>query len=367
MIKNYVNFSRWVARHFVALSIAAFTIPIVFRLLNFAMHRTARKHPLDFVDWILTQYSVTYFQFGFIKRGLIGTLFSPVPPEAMRYVIVVFGIAVSAVALWLWARIFARALTEDDEGMIALAPPVAIGAYGFAQAGFDVARLDRLLLLLFVLAAECALRRRAVAATAVSLVAMLIHEAYFIFACPIIAALLLQSREPLKQRGISLAVFIAATGTLAVAIALYGNDPRITMQTTPGFGQEVWNRGLREAAFGQGPLEHILLALSLMAAYGWLVLCYRAQNRRPDLLFVTCFFPISLFWLGIDTPRWCALITAVIAIVLVLRHRTEGLRLPKPASAALVIVYTYLSLPVGPIGKTEFYPIVVQGMAQLAR
>ena len=151
---------------FVLLCLAAYLIGISPHLI----HWFTAGSPPDALVWNLTHYHVSYPEYGFLRRGLLGTAMAPLLAPltdgggAEYAVMLGLDLGLMLVLIWLAMRFF---LSEDGvpgQGWILAA--LILSPVGFVQLGYDAGRLDHVNFVLAAIAVLCALRGWSIAAGA---------------------------------------------------------------------------------------------------------------------------------------------------------------------------------------------------------
>lgn len=329
----------------------------------------ARDRSLDkFQSWGVTQYYMNYLDFSFVKRGLVGTLLHPVFTRIgadvdLAKIVILLLDALLFIALVLALDRSTKAVLRDD-GVLAklVRTAIVVSPVGVMQYSYDPGRFDHINFALIALATALLLNRRNLAAGAVVAIGVLVHEAVFVYAFPLLVAMALAlGSGTWEARARSVVLFGIVPLAAAVSVALFGNtdvNPAAVLPPTVLQGAEVWQRGVLEPATSYSPLQLALLAFYVVAPYVLLWHFYRANGIRVDLVFAAALSPIALFVLGIDYFRWCQLVfVAVLGALFFHASRGRGmLELPGSALAKMALV-AYL-LPLGPIGVVQPFPFI---------
>lgn len=316
--------------------------------------------PPDTLVWNLTHYHVTYQEFGFLRRGLVGSavapLFTVLPDGGIAEYTVMLGIDLLlclALAI-LVARLFLPR-TEAAPGQFFFAAAVLIAPVGMMQLGYDAGRLDRVNFLLCALAAAQVLSGRAWIAALALTAAMLVHEAVLFYGVPVVVALAL-------RRSVGAALTIAVPVLLAAsALLLWGGteaDLAAMLPPEVNLAASVWTRDMLEPARGFPPQHYVIAAYMALLPLLLLLRHYRLNRAAPDLLLLAPAATLVLFLLGVDYGRWAnclffAVLMAIAAAPALGRSRGADLA-PLPVRLAIVPWI----LPLGPIGIALLYPFI---------
>lgn len=341
---------------FVLLAMLAWFVGISPHLVDWALTGT----PPDALVWNMTHYHVTYPDFGFLRRGLVGTLmapvFAPLPDGGGAEYAVMLGIdaGLGLTLAILAARLFLPPC-DAAPGQRFFAVAILIAPVGMMQMGYDAARLDHVNFVLVAFAAAAVLRGRTWLAALLMVAALLVHEAVLFYGVPVVAALAL-------RRSWTEAATIALPALLtAAALVLWGGteaDLATALPPEVALAASVWTRDMLEPARGF-PASHYLVA-AYMALLPLLLLRrhYRLNGAAPDLLLLAPAATLALFVLGVDYGRWAHCLFFAVLIVIAAaptlgRSRGADLR-PLPVRLAIL---PWL-LPLGPIGIAVLYPFL---------
>lgn len=358
---------RLLARHFVPVS-------IVMYFLGFAenVYSYLGTGKLSFLNWKLTQYHMTYSDFGFVKRGLVGSILKPALSRfdgwqiGKEFLIMSLDALVFLSVLYIVSRTIKALFSEDSELAIYLKVAIALAPIGFVQFSFDTGRFDHLTILIFLLGAILLHRGQYLFCGIALAIGILIHEAVFIFGVPVLLAYALFLKLNVK----SLACIFLPIVISAASVVAFGNssiDPASVLPIEMAQGAAVWSRGLFEPALGLGPLQYALLLFYTAAPYLFLFVFYRSNGIQLDLMFLSALAPLSLFAMGIDYFRWTQLIFVSVVAVILLKSLSGHSKLKTdtfPAARYMFIAYV---LPLGPIGDVSALPFVALTVRILTR
>lgn len=341
---------------FVLLAMLAWAIGASPHLMGWALS----GHPPDALIWNLTHYHVSYQEFGFLRRGLVGSaiapLFAALPDGGGAEYAVMIGLDLGlclglAVAV---SRLFLP-LGGAAPGQRLFAVAVLVAPVGMMQMGYDMARLDHVNFALTALAVAAVLRGQAWLAALLMTAAMLVHEAVLFYGVPVVLALAL-------RRSVGQAATIALPVLLATAsLALWGGveaDLTAALPPQANLAASVWTRDLLEPARGFPPLHYLIAAYAALVPLLLLHRHYRLNGTAPDLLLLAPAATLALFALGVDYGRWSHCLFFAVLLVIAAApalNRQRGADLgPLPVRLAIA---PWL-LPLGPIGIALLYPFL---------
>ncbi|HXJ23281.1 MAG TPA: hypothetical protein VMT03_23905 [Polyangia bacterium] len=354
----------FVRRFWWPLSIASFLLGLAFDLRWFIKLPAAQAFARlsNTYAWKVTNYSVNYIDFGFVKRGTLGCLMRWLPPN-QRFV--------GAIVLYLLVFLLFVALLKfrlrdldapyrDALTLIAIASPL-----GFQNLGYDFLRYDEICLV--TLAVSLILVERGVCWPMPLLAAfgILTHEGFALYGVPVIVAQYLWLRpEEVHGQKLSVAstrwndIMIAAMALVGAGIAaltaIHGRSDAVGKAFDVGVSP--WTMG---AVIEFHPLSLWLgaigVSVGLLAL--WLVL-YRSAGRKLDLSFLLLFSPLGLLALATDWARFSSLNFFATLLVVPTFLRLGGRQAPAPSTGWLLAVLALFCVPLGPIGIIDFFPYV---------
>lgn len=274
--------------------------------------------PVAFDLYKLFEYQLSYADLGFVRRGLLGTLynFNPAAPA---------GPGVMAAAVWpyllflaVWAALLARMRDRRVALVLLLSPAL------FVQAGFDLGRFDQINHVIFALTVLVPHP----GAVLVLPGAVLIHEAALVIVVPLALAL------HVRRWGATGWALAAGGLCLLACLCVFAFSaqlaPEVLQQQYP-FANEhavkILSRDLManiqntyaRAVLYMSPADWA--AMAAIAAY-LLALAGAATRVIPLWIVLVCLSPIALSLVGVDFPRWFALAATNLAFALAaLPHR----------------------------------------------
>ena len=305
-------------------------------------------------QWKSTQYIVNYFDFGFTKRALLGSLIHLF--EVNRIEVLMISFTTIFFFLWVYAILnLSRPIDCCSQNI--LKTLLALSPFTAFQSSLDVGRFDIINMLIFVNIIFLLFSNKVLTATVLSCCAILIHEAFVIYALPIIFSLQLSNTSNYsksKYMTLSNLMFYIMPICLAVSLALFGNNDQVSNLNISS-GANVWSRSLFEPKFGQDIFDMTILFVIVCILYLWLFVFYKCNSGKLDLLFFSSFCSATLFLFGVDYARWCSIIFMVIISVVTIKIRMNKWALNVTNFRLGMGVFL---LPLGPIGITNFFPFL---------
>ena len=318
-------------------------------------------------DWKITQYHVNYIDFGFVKRGLVGTVLYPFLSAFQTGGMweIVFLWSLDLACFFLVLILLHRALRHlPAEWSDWLRVVIIFSPIGIMQYAYDVGRYDHFNYLVIAGIIACLMGGRFALASLIMTAGILLHEAVFFYALPLMIAAIWLKRKPLAE-----AALLAVGPVAAMAlVVLFGNASAELMARLPAAisgGAEVWGRSILEPAYNFGVRNAIILAVYLALLMG-LVLRYAMTSGGPSLMLmlpVICCLP--LFGLGIDYFRWVHLMfVAFMSTAILLALQAPGRPIAMTTwDKGLVLA---LATPAGPIGVEWGLPLAIKLLSLLA-
>lgn len=334
-------------------------------------------------DWNATHWLFSY-DLEFVRRGLpgsaAGSLIASDPVWIERLSLGVLGL-LGVVVLAFAARAFGKRARAGLGLALLLAASPAI----FSQWGYDCGRFDQLNGILFlasVLPVLAGKRWAILWAMALTVTAILIHEAYLVIHLPLVVALVAYRGQGNRPRA---AIVMALVGILAWTVTWRAGN--LDSMDSTSYEQQLleahtlnprdvhWSSGVlfrplaRTMAYSTRTLPRRLLdpralaGMVLLLPWFWIPLRWLRQfphaggGGPPGLLIAAAFSPLALFVVGSDAFRWIALANFnVFAAVLMWTwiHPEHPVRplLPWKWLVALVV----LGLLIGPFGVDRPLP-----------
>ncbi len=353
-----IDWNRERRSAFVLLAMIAWLIGAAPHVMDWVLSGT----PPDPLVWNMTHFHVSYQEFGFLRRGLVGSLIAPVfaglPDGGLAEYGVMIGLDFAAcLGLAIVAARLFLPLGQAAPGQRLIAGALLIAPVGMMQAGFDLARLDHLNFVLVALAVAAVLGGRVWLAALCLTAAMLIHEAVLFYGVPVVLALTWTRTRSLGPVALIAGPVLAA----AAALILWGGteaDLSAALPPEVNLAASVWTRDLLEPARGFPPLHYAIAAYMALIPLLLVWRHYRLNAARPDLLMLAPVAGLALFGLGVDYGRWSQAIFFAVLMVLAVaptlgRDRGVDLR-PLPLRVAIL---PWL-VPLGPIGIAVLYPFI---------
>jgi hypothetical protein len=311
-----------------------------------------------------------YQELGLVKRGLLGTLLSPLLPEQL--------VPAAALPLWLGLGLGAglalcllmrRLLRSQQPAVLALA---LLSPAMFIQLGYGFYFLDLWCLIcaclsLAVLVSAQLGQARLAALALLVLAGGLFHEVFLVAFAPLLLGV-----ASLRSRRAALVVALSAAATalllalagsyeagpeaLAVAVQRHFSAPMTAahFELTSSLATNI--RRTNEYLIGEGHLRSVLPAYAYLAV---LVSAVAVQgDRRRLALLAACLSPLALGLFAGDLSRWIGF--ACMNVLLLALLDLLPLRLPRWRFALLTV-----PLLAGPLGVVAAFPLLQARLAAL--
>lgn len=357
--------------------------------------RTVLTDPLSFRAYNRIQFYVTYQDFGFVRRGLPGSLVALVSPDPSHLTLYAVSAAVVVcLALLYWFFVISSLAERGSaRSRTLMALVFLVSPATFWQAGFDLGRYDPVNVILLLVSLLFIERKRFLVAGGLMAVSLLVHEASFFMFFPVaLAATMGKSRPGLpgrsKEEGPDdvdnvplLAVALPALAALVAVMLLGDYEPgrealEAALARTHSPPNEhcalcVWTRGLdhnvQVVARELGKPDVVPGLMAALAYFGVFCLFYfrfhALNGLRRDALTWSPFVVVLLFFVGHDFERWLA--AAVTSMTIVMCYKMRGRRMDTiegvvPSRSNLLPVLLLASGVLGPLGVARAFPLLVK-------
>lgn len=317
-------------------------------------------HPTH--SWMVVHYATSYLDFGFVKRGLVGSLIDlakvPLDAGGLWWT---QGVSL-AISLAVIAGYFSSLRHANRLRLYALfvALPTTV-----LQWAFDFGRFDALLVAIFLASIMCLRRGWVVAVALLCTLGVLIHEVYGVLLCPALLFIRLDANKtPLRalaeaRRFARANLFLALPFVALVAVAFFGRisldeaSYQAVIQSRIGTVPHadccyfIWRNHAGESLVHMlthhGPAKTLLRTTLFGVWMGALAVYLRCLQGVWLLPSQRGFFALAMVLVlqGVDYGRWVSLVS-VATFVLACEQRKV---LPAPAKLGWVFV-------LGPIGVT---------------
>jgi len=355
-------FKSAATEHFMFLSVMSYAFGYIYYIYDYV-----KSGIFNNLDWKLTQYHVSIVELGFVKRGVIGTFFSPVfdiigADRAYKiFLIIIFDISVFIVFAYLIHKLLIKARIGQIEWVFRTL--ILLSPVGLMQWSFDLGRYDHIAFLLIYLAGHYIILKRYLYSGLIFSLAVFVHEASAIYGFA--SLLFLGSAQEMRGKNSIRSysfLFSLFPGILVlVLVYFWGNveseENLAKLLSYDGKGAVVWSRGAFELALDLSFLQYSIcfIYFTAMVVFFYKFLICEVNNI---IFFIFIASISSLYVLGIDYFRWLNIIF-VVFILTFLQHRAsltvrEDLRLgyEQALSACILIA------PLGPIGISSGLPYV---------
>jgi hypothetical protein len=270
---------------------------------------------------------VNYGEFGFIKRGLVGTLLQPVLPDHSYQTIInssiSFGLAIGALLAMGSSLLMLRCNQRLPRLLFLLSPAT------FLQLGYTFSWFDATFYMLFVWqvillrdsAASAAPRAadetmRSILIGAIGSFALLIHEAYLLAVAPLLAWFCLKRFGPSLRAWLPLLMISITLGFL-VAFGRYEAGPLalaqqlgLPLQEAPAEFTSTLSENVMATVRSfwlPGYARGSLPALAYVGLLAWLGCRSPATSPSGRTAILLALSPLLLGLIGADLPRWCGM------------------------------------------------------------
>lgn len=359
-------------RLLVILTVSSLVVLICGNLQYFTLHFSYFPYVSS---GVMAHYYIDYFSFGFIKRGLIGSIMGPfgLAPWSglVRFVAFLIGtvVALTAAGFVYRLRKYFEPGLYDLFGAFVIFSPATI-----LNIGFDLGRFDQLLILCSILALWFISRGDWIKLIAVSVVAVLIHELFLLFFFPILLyTAAFRSELEWKKAG----YLLLAVGVVSILLFFFG---RIESLTVSQIAEEIEPVDIHFQNFGviwkqtlAGNFGYSMTYLSKLTGferislvagtvYMGAVLVLTSSLARTNGLdrygyIVLLLGALPVFLLAIDYSRWFSLLmtNGFIYFIFSVMQKGEVVTITNGQRRAMIVLLV-AGLILGPIGVIESFP-----------
>ncbi|MCY7295035.1 hypothetical protein [Alteromonas sp. a30] len=341
-------------------------------------------------DWKFTHYLFNY-EYGFIKRGLVGELFAFFSPNIHFQSVVSFSyllvIALSVVLVAMWSQVFFK---DRSKAALLLALIAIVSPFTIQHLVYDLGRFDAITALL-ALATIGAIKNtkgpsQFLLVNLLLSTSLLVHEAAFFMFFPLIFAywLWVEENNAIISKVVS---FIWVLG-LTFYISTQGLMTQLSLSEHLAILQKTYGNSVVESSlkvlYKGGLIENIKMTLAntvrpwnlihhgimfvLLAPQFYLLFKIIKENKNKlsinaNLLLLASLSPLALYPLGHDHFRWWSLAITNVFVVLFLlmqqpQFKEQTLSIISKHSR-LVYFIIVSSVVLGPIGITSSFDSVV--------
>jgi hypothetical protein len=350
-MKIQVRIYEFIGKKYLLIALICFSIPLIYYSTNYSSGRD-----FGLIHYASTSFAVNYFEYGFVKRGLIGTLLAWIPGQNYWLITLICSIIGFFILLFIVDKLIGMIQCEKTANFFKIT--FAISPFAAFQFGFELGRLDIFNILLLIAALHCILKHRWTLVIIISLCGLLLHEAFAAFALPVIVGFFLM--QPARYfwarnlgKYVCISILVVACFILTLLIIKYGNSD-LVVKSAPGGGHEVWARPLVQHGLSKlGWLNLFVTFVVSVGIYAFLINIYRMNSTKPDALFLAAFCPLALFFLGWDYARWTALIGITVMTIFFIKVLANSWKFEYetlPYAGAIFLI------PFGPIGCMNVFP-----------
>jgi len=232
------------------------------------------------------------------------------------------------------------------------------------QYAYDVGRYDHFNYLILASIVWFTARRQPMYASVALTAGILVHEAIFFYAMPLIILAITAERESLLKMSLMMCGPVIALA----CVIFWGNADPATLASLPkavSGGVQVWERGVLEPAQNFGIRNSLILAYFVVLVPVLMIRYALSTGVRPLILLLPFICCLPLFGLGIDYFRWVHLMFVsflAMSILLALRAPSrQAIRMTR-FDKALGLA---LSIPLGPVGVDWGLPLVIKTLSIL--
>ena len=320
-----------------------------------------------FLNYKITQYYVSYWDYDFVRRGLVGSIFYPIFSSIesnylfSRLLVISLDLTVFLLFVYLIHQKLSRIQDQNIElllRMILIASPL-----GFVQWSFDIGRYDHIATLFVFIGCSLLVKSRPLTASIFLTCAVLTHEASALYGISIVFVLHMWRCNsqicPMTLLGLLKALLLPNIALLlTIVLGNIENAEQLAYlrQTFESRGWEAWERGWFEPALHLSNIQYLLNILYILATIIVFYPVFRIKVKAWML--VTAFIPfLLLFAAGLDYPRWIHLFMMSCIILILFLPETDDSSVIKLSKIRIgVVAKVFVIFPLGPIGITYILP-----------
>ena len=355
--------------------------------LSLAMAMPPLRSLTSYANWTPGYYYLNYWQFGFVKRGLLGSLVSLtglnrlVDPPVFTCFVHILGLITLSVLFWTLAfRCTLKLGFLDQRRKPWLYIVFATSPALFLHFGFDLGRVDLFgfnitLLVLLILFERVPFPLRVASMLLATATGLLSHESYLFFWLPLLGLGAFHSfeTEPRVRRAWAMGGWVFLISLIMIILRIFGPFEQGSAELTARFS--AIHPSLKDAMQLELTSElkyNMQITWTTLKSYNWLgnsiavgayaaivVLGYceivKAGNAPVFIMALVVVGPLLMNLIGVDFIRHlsCSLSAAAVATLISI-HRSNSL--PAIFRFALVLVPS-LFIFAGPLGISPLDPL----------
>lgn len=324
----------------------------------------------------IAHYYINYLDFGFTKRGLVGTLLKITGsyPSVVTIEYMAFGMGLS-ICFTTGYAIYQLRSYFDSVSYILFAGLLIFNPGTLANLGYDLGRFDQLLILCTIFSLYFIYKGELLKLIAISIIGLLIHELFLIMFLP----MLLYVTVSHSKLGLRETRYLV--GTIASVLALlffFGKIESKSFQeiaatiTVEGFNfgdyGRIWKSTFWEnirytfdsiATFSSGDLTKLALGATYTVLTFLLLIMIFSYNHLDWRGFALIFFAsLPIFFLGLDYSRWYSLmiINGFVYFVFLIIHSEKSRMQITNQHRTVILLLLIIGIILGPIGIIRSFP-----------
>ena len=304
-------------------------------------------------DWKLSQYNVNYFDHGFVRRGLVGTILFPIMHNSVNntefqklfifwketFLFFIYGFL-------FCIFIFKKTAPQSNWLKFSLLSCLFLSPCGLIQAAYDFGRYDHINFILLAIILFLIDRKKFKIISYLLAIAVLVHENSIFYIHPLVTAISFQNiRVDLKN------IFKLNFPSIVTAslVFLFGNGT-VDLPEQLSKGAMVWGEGLQAyifKAWSEKGFDVIIFFAYIFIITLILFYFYKRNRLNIDLKIISCFSPLILLIIASDWGRWVHYIFINFMIVICYKISISRKII---VGNFFYILLSFLTLPFGPIG-----------------
>ena len=312
-------------------------------------------------DWKLSQYNVNYFDHGFIRRGLVGTILFPIMhnsinnPELQK----LFIFWKETLLFFIYGFLFCIFIIQKTSSQsnwlrFSLLSCLFLSPCGLIMAAYDFGRYDHINFIILAIILYLIDKKNFKLISYLLAIAVLVHENSIFYIHPLVTTLSFQNiRVDFKN------IFrLNFPSIIITSLVFIFGDKAVELPEQVSRGAMVWGEGLPFyffKAFSEKGYDVIIFFAYIFLISLILFSFYKKNKLNIDLKIVSCFFPLILLTIASDWGRWVHYIFINFMIIICYKISTSRkIELDK----SFYILLSFIALPFGPIGIGNSLPYI---------
>ncbi len=328
-------------------------------------------------SWKYAMYAINYNDYGFVKRGFIGTLFKNIfGTFSIQAVNCLFALQLLlAILLTIYFLHKIRDKFNSSKSYLVFSLIILLSPATFSHFVFDFGRLDLTITLVFLLQFYLYKKNLLIISSIVSCIGILTHEIYIIiFTFPLLIFVLHENNHR-KDTFLSLFKLMTLPAITTLLLYCFGKyEPGLNilvahLNTDIGLdwnyfdSAKVWTRSLSDnISMGMDNLKSLrklfylfMMSFYLLGTFLYFIVLSVKNGFKISIVYITPFFPLVLIFLGIDNSRWFSFSNILLYMLFVwTMFEEKGKKIQQPFLGCSICILV-LNLVLGPYGVIDSF------------